>query len=114
MIRPCCWRPRRQYSQLVSSLVLCFFQFGLVCDKAVLLETSQAVFTVGVVIGALICPWFADKYGRRPVFLFSQWGMIVFGLLTAFAPDYYTFVAARFFCGALEQVTHLPHPWWSF
>ena len=35
----------------MSSLVLCFFQFGLVCDKAVLLETSQAVFTVGVVIG---------------------------------------------------------------
>ena len=58
-------------------------------------------------IGAMVCTTLSDKFGRKPVFLFSQWAMVVVGVANAFAPNYVGFTVFRFFIGFLQQVRRL-------
>jgi len=55
-------------------------------------------------IGAMICTTLSDKFGRKPIFLFSQWAMVVVGVANAFAPNYYVFTVLRFITGVFNQV----------
>jgi len=79
-------------------------QWELVCGKAYLKDLSQTVLVFGVMLGALFFTTLADNFGRKPVFLFSQWAMIVVGITNAFVTNYYVFMVLRFFTGALQQV----------
>jgi len=79
-------------------------QWDLVCDRAYLKDLTQTILIVGVMAGAMICTTLSDKFGRKPVFLFSQWAMVVVGVANAFAPNYYVFVVFRFFTGVFQQV----------
>jgi len=54
--------------------------------------------------GAMICTTLSDKFGRKPIFLFSHWVMVIVGVANAFAPNYYVFVILRFFIGISYQV----------
>jgi len=54
----------------------------------------------GSVIGGAL----SDKFGRKPIFLLSQWAMVIVGVANAFAPNYYVFAVLRFFTGILQQV----------
>lgn len=78
-------------------------EWDLVCDRAYLIETSQTVMVIGVLLGAIVFTTLADNFGRKPVFLFSQCAMVVIGVATAFINSYYVFTALRFFAGALQQ-----------
>ena len=79
-------------------------QWDLVCDRAYLKDLTQTILIVGVMFGAMICTTLSDKFGRKPVFLFSQWAMVVVGVANAFAPNYYVFAVFRFFTGVFQQV----------
>ena len=57
-----------------------------------------------MMFGAVICTPLSDKFGRKPVFLFSNWAMVVVGVANAFIPNYYVFVLFRFLTGLLRQV----------
>ena len=46
----------------------------------------------------------SDIFGRKPVFLFSEWAMVVVGVTTSFVSNYYLFCVLRFCAGALQQV----------
>ena len=46
----------------------------------------------------------SDIFGRKPVFLFSEWAMVVVGVTTSFVTNYYLFCVLRFCAGALQQV----------
>ena len=74
------------------------------CDRAYLKDLTQTVFIVGVMISAMTYTSLADKFGRKPIFLFSQWAMVVVGVANAFAPNYYVFVILRLFTGIAFQV----------
>jgi len=63
---------------------------------------------VGMMFGSMICTALADKFGRKPVFLTSQWAMVVIGVVTAFAPNYIVFIILRFFAGTIITVTIPP------
>jgi len=54
--------------------------------------------------GAIIFTALSDKFGRKPIFLLSQWAMIVVGVANAFARNYYIFAVLRFFIGMLIMV----------
>jgi len=84
--------------------VLFLFQWDLVCDRAYLKDLSQTILIIGVMIGAMGFTILSDNLGRKPVFLFSQWAMVVVGVITAFVPNYYVFLVLRFCTGALQQV----------
>ena len=79
------------------------------CDRAYLIETSQTVMVIGVLVGAIVFTTLADNYGRKPIFLFSQCAMVVVGVATAFINSYYMFAALRLFAGALQQVGETTH-----
>ena len=68
---------------------------------------TQAMFMAGYMFGAVCFTSLSDKFGRKPVFLFSNWAMVVIGVITAFLPDYTAFVFFRFLAGTLTQVGRL-------
>jgi len=80
------------------------FQWDLVCKREYLKDLSQTILTVGVMIGAMAFTTLSDYFGRKFAFLFSQWAMVVVGVITAFVPNYYAFLVLRFCTGALQQV----------
>ena len=80
------------------------FQWSLVCGKEPLVDMSQTIMVVGVMVGAMVFSASSDVLGRKPTFLFSEWAMVVVGVLTAFSFNYYVFCVLRFFAGALQQV----------
>ena len=75
------------------------------CDQSYLVETTQTVMVIGVMVGAMTFSALSDRFGRKPVFLFSEWAMVVVGIITAFVNNYYLFAAMRFLAGALQQVS---------
>ena len=90
-----CW------SEVTCAVIV---QWDLVCERAYLKDLTQTILIVGVMFGAMLCSTLSDIFGRKPVFLFSQWAMVVVGVANAFVPNYVAFAVFRFFIGALQQV----------
>jgi MFS family permease len=55
-------------------------------------------------VGGLFFGYLADKFGRKPVMLFTLFAPSFIGLLTAFINTYYLFVGLRFLQGIFIQV----------
>jgi len=70
--------------------------FGLTVPQA--LQTGT-LFFLGMLIGAAVFGRLADKYGRRRVLLVTVACDAVFGLLSAFAPNFGVLLALRFMTG---------------
>lgn len=70
--------------------------FGLSVPQA--LQTGTAFF-LGMMIGAFAFGRLADRYGRRRVLIGTVLVDAVFGILSAFAPDFWWLVALRFLTG---------------
>ena len=77
------------------------------CDREYLKDLSQTILVVGVIFGAILFTSLSDHLGRKPVFLFTQWALVVVGVANAFVPNYNVFLALRFCTGALQQVQQL-------
>lgn len=58
-----------------------------------------SISNIGLVIGAGIGGWFADRVGRKPVFIASVIMFGIFTLATSYAGHYETFFAVRFLTG---------------
>ena len=54
-----------------------------------MLGATGTVFFVGVAAGSVVLGWIADKIGRKPVLVSSLSMLLLFGLLTGFAPNMY-------------------------
>ena len=80
------------------------FQWDLVCEKNFLPETVQSVFVAGVLVGAMVFPTLADKFGRKPIHFGCQYAMIVTGTLVAVMPTFETMSAFKFLDGAFREV----------
>jgi OCT family organic cation transporter-like MFS transporter 4/5 len=83
-------------------------KWDLVCDRYYLKDMSQTILIVGVMIGAMGFTSLSDMFGRKPIFLFSQWALVIVGVANAFVTNYYVFLVLRFFTGALQQGVILP------
>ncbi|MFK0384306.1 MFS transporter [Agrobacterium sp. NPDC090273] len=71
--------------------------FGLTVPQA--LQTGTAFF-LGMLIGAAVFGRLADRYGRRRVLIVTVACDAVFGLLSAFSPDFTILLVLRFLTGA--------------
>ena len=100
-------------------ILVCVWQWTLVCDKSHLKDLSQTVLVVGVMVGAMGFSALSDCIGRKPVFLCSQWAMVIVGVASAYVTNFYAFLVLRFITGTLQQVRnaqtpptppHPPHP----
>ena len=74
------------------------------CNRAYLVDLSQSILTVGLMIGAVSFAALSDRFGRKPIFLLSQWATILVGIAVAASQTYPTFAALRFLIGILQQV----------
>nr|XP_012608731.1 solute carrier family 22 member 16 isoform X2 [Microcebus murinus] len=72
-------------------------EWNLVCDRKWFAALVQPLFMVGVLIGAAVFGYISDRLGRRVVLWSTSAGIFLFGIASAFASDYYSFMVARFF-----------------
>ncbi|XP_050311256.1 organic cation transporter protein-like isoform X2 [Anthonomus grandis grandis] len=75
-------------------------EWNLTCDKAYMIATCNAMFMVGVMLGSIIFGETSDRWGRKLTFLISSILQVLFGVIAAFAPEFWTFAVARMIVGA--------------
>lgn len=75
-------------------------EWNMICDHSFLIATSDAIFMLGVLVGSIGFGQLSDKCGRKPVFFVSLLIQVSFGILAGIAPDYLTYIIARFIIGA--------------
>ncbi|KAK7074009.1 hypothetical protein SK128_011647, partial [Halocaridina rubra] len=83
-------------TQIFSSIVI---DYNLVCDKAIYPTIGLSALNVGGIIGVYIFGSISDRFGRRVSFLVCLAIEQIFGLLTAFAPDFWSWTGCRFLVG---------------
>ena len=85
------------HSTVDNSLAM---EFGLVCDEAYRVGFSQTVYFVGMMSGVMFAGVLSDKYGRKIVLIGMMLAFSLMGVLSALAPTYELFLAARFLVAA--------------
>lgn len=84
-------------SKYKSSTVI---EWTMVCSRAWLRATADALFMLGVLLGSIIFGQMSDNYGRKPVFFASLVLQVIFGVIAGIAPNYITFTLSRLIIGA--------------
>lgn len=74
-------------------------EWNLVCDQRWLGALAQTIYMLGVFTGAVVLGGMADKYGRKKIFCWSAVLQLVFGVVVAFIPEFWSFCAIRFLYG---------------
>lgn len=74
-------------------------EWSLVCDKRWMGALAQTIYMLGVFTGAVVLGGMADKYGRKKIFCWSGVLQLIFGVVVAFIPEYWSFCAVRFVYG---------------
>lgn len=74
-------------------------EWELVCDRRWMGAVAQTIYMLGVFTGAVVLGGLADKVGRKAIFCWSGVLQLVFGVLVAFMPEFYSFVGIRFLYG---------------
>ncbi|XP_014275934.1 organic cation transporter protein isoform X1 [Halyomorpha halys] len=82
-------------------------EWDLVCEHAWLKATSDALLMIGVMLGSIIFGDLSDRVGRKPIFFLSLVMQVVFGLLVATSPNYYSFMFSRLVVGATSSGVYL-------
>ncbi|XP_030376006.1 organic cation transporter protein-like [Scaptodrosophila lebanonensis] len=75
-------------------------EWNMVCGRSALSATSDSLFMVGVLLGSFIFGQMSDKLGRKPTFFASLVIQLVFGVIVAVAPEYFTYTISRMIVGA--------------
>lgn len=75
-------------------------EWDLTCKNAYLIAASNSMFMIGVMLGSIIFGDLSDRWGRKITFLISSIIQVIFGVLAALAPEFWTFAVARTIVGA--------------
>ncbi|XP_068617279.1 organic cation transporter protein isoform X1 [Battus philenor] len=71
-------------------------EWNFVCDNRWRGAIAQTVFMLGVFTGAVVLGGMADKYGRKTIFCWSGVLQLIFGVLVAFIPEYWSFLFVQY------------------
>ncbi|KAH8247008.1 hypothetical protein KR032_006819 [Drosophila birchii] len=75
-------------------------EWNMVCNKSLLSASSDSLFMLGVLLGSFIFGQMSDKLGRKPTFFASLVIQLVFGVLAAVSPEYFSYTISRMIVGA--------------
>ncbi|XP_046330581.2 organic cation transporter protein-like [Haliotis rufescens] len=78
-------------------------EWDLVCELAGLGELSQTVMMLGQGFGGLIFSILADKYGRKPVYIATLFGLSALCFGMAFSNGILVYIIIRFLIGGFQQ-----------
>lgn len=73
--------------------------WNFVCDRRWMGSIVQTIYMLGVFTGAVTLGGLADKVGRKTVFCWSALLQLILGVAVAFIPEYFSFMATRYFLG---------------
>lgn len=71
-------------------------EWDLVCDRENLVNLSQTVFMLGILVGSIAFGILADIFGRRLPLVVACVLQLLFGVAASFASNYWIFVVFRF------------------
>nr|XP_031315268.1 solute carrier family 22 member 6 isoform X2 [Camelus dromedarius] len=74
-------------------------EWDLVCSYRALRQLAQSLYMVGVLLGAMIFGYLADRLGRRKVLILNYLQTAVSGTCAAFAPNFPAYCAFRLLSG---------------
>lgn len=91
--------PQVIFTEDVDSIVTEWF---LIKQEAYKVSLAGSLFFAGLLLGNVFFGPLSDKVGRRPVYLAGLFFEVLFGYVTAFAPNYEVFAASRFLVGLMN------------
>ncbi|XP_066107893.1 solute carrier family 22 member 6 isoform X3 [Saccopteryx bilineata] len=74
-------------------------EWDLVCSYRALRQLAQSLYMAGVLLGAMVFGYLADRLGRRKVLILTCLQLAVAGTCAAFAPNFHIYCAFRFLSG---------------
>ncbi|GAB5578007.1 solute carrier family 22 member 6 [Prionailurus iriomotensis] len=74
-------------------------EWDLVCSNRALRQLAQSSYMVGVLLGAMVFGYLADRLGRRKVLILNYLQTAVSGTCAAFAPNFPVYCAFRLLSG---------------
>ncbi|KAL8602215.1 hypothetical protein ACOMHN_022728 [Nucella lapillus] len=78
-------------------------EFDLVCERALLGEFLQTLVILGQGCGAFLASFLSDRYGRKRVLVYSQFGLFGVGMAIGVAPTYTAMAVLKFVVGCFQQ-----------
>ncbi|XP_078079769.1 solute carrier family 22 member 15 isoform X2 [Mustelus asterias] len=77
-------------------------EWYLIKQEAYKVNLAGSLFFVGLLIGNILFGPLSDRFGRKPIFLTGLFLDVVFGFMTAIAPNYEVFALSRLLVGLVN------------
>ncbi|GAB1605988.1 solute carrier family 22 member 6-A [Argonauta hians] len=84
-------------------------EWDLVCEHEALADLCFTIYSVGKLAGCFILLSAADRYGRKPVMIISNFCLFLINIIIIFSPSYIAFTVMKGITGFFEPGLAIPN-----